>query len=198
MRRCRCALSLLPPGCGCALALGEVLAQVYQRAAYARRIDYTLPVPPPLCVRQCSAGSLPISPRPGIHDPRRRIGRIKGILSRHPGSASPSSPRRRSRAPSSFFPAGARLLSVPNAIERNRTPSPALPNVLEVAVNHGYPYLLGQPRLDIGERRQPDAVAVIISISPTRLTPCPTAHTADSHIIQGGMGKERICQHRWC
>jgi len=26
---------------------GGVLAQVYQRAAYARRIDYTLPVPPP-------------------------------------------------------------------------------------------------------------------------------------------------------
>ena len=29
-------------------------------------------------------------------------------------------------------------------------------------------------------------------------TPHPTAHTADSHVIQGGMGKERICQHRWC
>jgi hypothetical protein len=29
------------------LSLGEVLAQVYQRAAYARRIDYALPVPPP-------------------------------------------------------------------------------------------------------------------------------------------------------
>jgi hypothetical protein len=27
--------------------LGEVLAQVSQRAVYARRIDYTLPVPPP-------------------------------------------------------------------------------------------------------------------------------------------------------
>jgi Protein of unknown function (DUF4058) len=29
------------------LSLGKVVTQVYQRAAYARRIDYTAPVPPP-------------------------------------------------------------------------------------------------------------------------------------------------------
>ena len=29
-------------------------------------------------------------------------------------------------------------------------------------------------------------------------TPRPTAHTADAHVTQGGMGKERICPHRWC
>lgn len=42
-----CPVPLLPPDADVPLALGEVLAQVYQRAAYARRIDYTLPVPPP-------------------------------------------------------------------------------------------------------------------------------------------------------
>ena len=58
-----CAAAAVPcppaaPGCGCALALGEVLAQVYQRAAYARRIDYTLPVPlSPLRPRNAAAGS---------------------------------------------------------------------------------------------------------------------------------------------
>ena len=34
-------------GCGCPLVARRGLAQVYQRAAYARRIDYALPVPPP-------------------------------------------------------------------------------------------------------------------------------------------------------
>jgi hypothetical protein len=29
------------------VSLGEVLAQVYERAAYPRRLDDTLPVPPP-------------------------------------------------------------------------------------------------------------------------------------------------------
>jgi hypothetical protein len=29
-------------------------------------------------------------------------------------------------------------------------------------------------------------------------TPRPTAHTADAHVTQGGRGKERMCQHRWC
>jgi hypothetical protein len=33
-------------------------------------------------------------------------------------------------------------LSMPNAIERNRTPSAVFPNVIEVDANHGYPYLL--------------------------------------------------------
>jgi hypothetical protein len=42
-----CPVPLLPPDADAPLALGEVLAQVYQRAAYARRIDYTMPVPPP-------------------------------------------------------------------------------------------------------------------------------------------------------
>ena len=42
-----CPVPLLPPDPDVPLALGEVLANVYQRAAYARRIDYTLPVPPP-------------------------------------------------------------------------------------------------------------------------------------------------------
>ena len=42
-----CPVPLLPPDADVPLALGEVLAQVYQRAAYARRIDYALPVPPP-------------------------------------------------------------------------------------------------------------------------------------------------------
>jgi hypothetical protein len=42
-----CPVPLLPPDADVPLALGEVLAQVYRRAAYARRIDYTSPVPPP-------------------------------------------------------------------------------------------------------------------------------------------------------
>src|SRR5215475_558637 len=42
-----CPVPLLPPDADVPLALGEVLAQVYQRAAYARRLDYTLSVPPP-------------------------------------------------------------------------------------------------------------------------------------------------------
>ncbi len=42
-----CPVPLLPPDPDVPLALGEVLASVYQRAAYARRIDYTMPVPPP-------------------------------------------------------------------------------------------------------------------------------------------------------
>jgi hypothetical protein len=42
-----CPVPLLPPDADVPLSLGEVLAQVYQRAAYARRIDYTSPVPPP-------------------------------------------------------------------------------------------------------------------------------------------------------
>ena len=42
-----CPVPLLPPDADVPLSLGEVLAQVYQRAAYARRIDYALPVPPP-------------------------------------------------------------------------------------------------------------------------------------------------------
>ena len=46
-RFARHSVPLLPPDADVPLALGEVLAQVYQRAAYARRIDYTLAVPPP-------------------------------------------------------------------------------------------------------------------------------------------------------
>jgi uncharacterized protein DUF4058 len=42
-----CPVPLLPPDADVPLSLGEVLAQVYQRAAYTRRIDYALPVPPP-------------------------------------------------------------------------------------------------------------------------------------------------------
>ena len=42
-----CPVPLLPPDADVPLSLGEVLTQVYRRAAYARRIDYTLPVPPP-------------------------------------------------------------------------------------------------------------------------------------------------------
>jgi Protein of unknown function (DUF4058) len=42
-----CPVPLLPPDADVPLSLGEVVAQVYQRAAYARRIDYALPVPPP-------------------------------------------------------------------------------------------------------------------------------------------------------
>jgi hypothetical protein len=42
-----CPVPLLPPDADVPLSLGEVLVQVYHRAAYARRIDYTLPVPPP-------------------------------------------------------------------------------------------------------------------------------------------------------
>jgi len=42
-----CPVPLLPPDADVPLTLGEVLTQVYQRAAYARRIAYTLPVPPP-------------------------------------------------------------------------------------------------------------------------------------------------------
>jgi hypothetical protein len=42
-----CPVPLLPPDPDVPLSLGEVLANVYQRAAYARRIDYTSPVPPP-------------------------------------------------------------------------------------------------------------------------------------------------------
>jgi hypothetical protein len=42
-----CPVPLLPPDADVPLSLGEVLAQVYQRAAYTRRLDYTLPVPPP-------------------------------------------------------------------------------------------------------------------------------------------------------
>jgi hypothetical protein len=42
-----CPVPLLPPDADVPLSLGEVLAQVYQRAAYARRLDYTVPVPPP-------------------------------------------------------------------------------------------------------------------------------------------------------
>jgi hypothetical protein len=42
-----CPVPLLPPDADVPLSLSEVLAQVYQRTAYARRIDYALPVPPP-------------------------------------------------------------------------------------------------------------------------------------------------------
>jgi Protein of unknown function (DUF4058) len=42
-----CPVPLLPPDADVPLSLGEVLAQVYQQAAYARWIDYALPVPPP-------------------------------------------------------------------------------------------------------------------------------------------------------
>lgn len=42
-----CPVPLLPPDPDVPLQLGEVLANVYRRAAYARRIDYTSPVPPP-------------------------------------------------------------------------------------------------------------------------------------------------------
>ena len=42
-----CPVPLLPPDAAVPLSLGEVLAQVYQRAAYTRRLDYALPVPPP-------------------------------------------------------------------------------------------------------------------------------------------------------
>jgi hypothetical protein len=42
-----CPVPLLPPDPDVPLSLGEVVTQVYQRAAYARRIDYTAPVPPP-------------------------------------------------------------------------------------------------------------------------------------------------------
>lgn len=42
-----CPVPLLLPDPDVPLPLGEVLANVYRRAAYARRIDYTLPVPPP-------------------------------------------------------------------------------------------------------------------------------------------------------
>jgi hypothetical protein len=44
-----CPVPLLPPDPDVPLQLGEVLANVYRRAAYARRIAYTSPVPlPPL------------------------------------------------------------------------------------------------------------------------------------------------------
>jgi hypothetical protein len=42
-----CPVPLLPPDVDVPLPLGEVLAQVYRRAVYAQRIDYTLLVPPP-------------------------------------------------------------------------------------------------------------------------------------------------------
>jgi hypothetical protein len=42
-----CPVPLLPPDSDVPLHLGEVLTHVYRRAAYARRIDYTSPVPPP-------------------------------------------------------------------------------------------------------------------------------------------------------
>lgn len=42
-----CPVPLLPPDPDVPLTLGDVLTQVYRRAAYARRIDYTTPVPPP-------------------------------------------------------------------------------------------------------------------------------------------------------
>ena len=42
-----CPVPLLSPDPDVPLYLSEVLTNVYQRAAYARRIDYTLPVPPP-------------------------------------------------------------------------------------------------------------------------------------------------------
>ena len=42
-----CPVPLLPPDPDVPLRLGEVLTNVYRRAAYARRIDYTSPVPPP-------------------------------------------------------------------------------------------------------------------------------------------------------
>jgi hypothetical protein len=42
-----CPVPLLPPDPGVPLHLSEVLTDVYRRAAYARRIAYTSPVPPP-------------------------------------------------------------------------------------------------------------------------------------------------------
>lgn len=42
-----CPIPLLPPDPDAVLALAEVMQQVYKRAAYARRLDYTQPVPPP-------------------------------------------------------------------------------------------------------------------------------------------------------
>jgi uncharacterized protein DUF4058 len=42
-----CPVPLLPPDVDVPLPLGEALAQVYRRAAYARRIDYALLVQPP-------------------------------------------------------------------------------------------------------------------------------------------------------
>lgn len=42
-----CPVPLLPPDPDVALDLGEVFTNVYRRAAYDRRIDYTSPVPPP-------------------------------------------------------------------------------------------------------------------------------------------------------
>lgn len=42
-----CPVPLLPPDPDVPLYLSEVLTNVYRRAAYTRRIDYTLPVPSP-------------------------------------------------------------------------------------------------------------------------------------------------------
>lgn len=42
-----CPVPLLPPDADVPLSLGEILTQAYQQGAYARRIDYTLPIPPP-------------------------------------------------------------------------------------------------------------------------------------------------------
>src|SRR5262245_6043314 len=91
-----------------------------------------------------------------------------------PGHGEEEKPTLERAAYSPVAPTGGCALLLPSGRHGSslyRTPSPALPNVLEVAVNHDYPYLLGQPRMGIDERRQPDSAAVILAISPTRLTP---------------------------
>jgi hypothetical protein len=119
-----------------------------------------------------------------------RIGRIKGILSHHPGSLSPAAPNRWLRPPSSQQEA--RFLSVPNAITRSSERSrgsrePRLPLPSWSAKN-------GHRRKKTTEFGSGDHIYQPYPLD----TPCPTAHTADAHVTQGGMGKERICQHRWC
>ncbi len=42
-----CPIPLLPPDPDAVLDLTAVMQQVYERAAYSRRLDYTEPVPPP-------------------------------------------------------------------------------------------------------------------------------------------------------
>jgi hypothetical protein len=42
-----CPIPLLPPDPDTVLALNDVMANVYERSAYGRRLDYSQPVPPP-------------------------------------------------------------------------------------------------------------------------------------------------------
>lgn len=56
---------LLPPDPDVTLPMGSVLQRIYERAAYARRIDYSHPIPPPPLRQAMAAWHTARQPTPG-------------------------------------------------------------------------------------------------------------------------------------